>query len=290
MKRRDFAQNFWFALAIGATATVCAEVRHEADIRFLETPQRVLHLDLFVPEVDIPPPLVVFIHRGSWLGGNHKNSPFRWLADEGIALASISYRFSSETIFPAQIHDCKAAIRWLRAHAADYGYDPERIAVIGESAGATLALLLGVTTGVSELEGELGDHLGQSTAVRAIISYYGASDFILRARTQPQATNPPDSVVHRLLGTAPADNETQARLASPAHHVSETSAPLLVFHGTADKTVLFDQSERIADAYRENRVDVKLVPVEGGTHDGRTIRSDDTNATALGFLRQHLAK
>lgn len=290
MNRRFFAHCACATLALGAAAFARAEVRHEADIPYLETAERKLHLDLYVPETDKPSPLVVYIHGGAWIKGSHKNPPFRWLTDEGFAVASISYRFSNEAIFPAQIQDCKAAIRWLRAHATDFGYDPDRIAVIGTSAGATLALLLGVTTGVPELEGELGEHLDQPTAVRAMVSYFGASDFLLRARTQPQRTNPPDSVVHRLLGAAPNDNEPQARLASAAYHVSESSAPLLIFHGTADQTVLFDQSQRIADAYRENQANVKLVTVEGGTHEFSTIRSDDTDATLLEFLQLHLGK
>lgn len=265
-----------------------AEVQHSADIPFLETPERTLKLDLYVPKDISSPPLVVFIHGGSWLKGSHKQAPFRWLVDEGFAVASISYRFSTEAIFPAQIQDCKAAIRWLRANAPEYGYNAEKIAVIGVSAGAQLAMLLGATTDVPELEGKLGEHLDQSTQVSAVVSYFGASDFLLRARTQPQRTNLPGSVVYQLLGSAPADNEAQARLASAAYQVTQKSAPLLVFHGTADKTVLPDQSERIVKVYTELGQEVKFISIEGGSHALPSIVSDETNSELLRFLKSHL--
>src|SRR5262249_6673062 len=141
-----------------------------------------LQLDLFVPTGDKKPPLVVYIHGGSWLRGSRKKPPVHWLTEEGFALASISYRFSDRAVFPAQIHDVKAAVRWLRANQDKYGYDASRIGVCGTSAGGHLAVLLSTSGGVKELEGTIGGNLQQSSRVQAVVDWYGPADFILRSR------------------------------------------------------------------------------------------------------------
>ena len=122
-----------------------------------------------------------------------------WLPyKEGIAVASISYRFSQDAKFPAQIHDCKGAIRWLRAHADQYGYSADKIAVVGSSAGGMLAALLATSADLPELEGNVGGNLNYSSRVEAPVDFYGATDFILRSKTQPRNANNPGSVVHDL--------------------------------------------------------------------------------------------
>lgn len=276
--------------SVAVPTTVAAESSHakHEDVPFLETPERTLKLDLFVPQGVENPPLVVYIHGGSWRAGNHKNPPIRWLVDRGFAVASISYRFSTEAIFPAQIQDCMSAIRWLRAHGGEHGYDATRIGVVGTSAGGQLALLLGVNSASPEHRGTLGDHANESTEVAAVVSFHGASDFLLRAQTQPARTNPPDSVVHRLLGAAPGDDPEQARLASAAFHVHDGSAPLLMIHGTEDTTVLPDQSERMAEAYREGGRPVEFILVEGGKHNLGTVLNDETRAAINAFFDKHL--
>ena len=159
-----------------------------------------LALDMYLPEGVKNPPLVMWIHGGGWKSGSRNDCKIRWMTDHGFAIASISYRLTDQAIFPVQIHDCKAAVRWLRANRETYGYSTEKVAVAGSSAGGMLAALLGTSGGVLNLEGNVGNNLDQSSRVQAVIDFYGATDFVLRSKTQPNRANEPGSVVHRLLG------------------------------------------------------------------------------------------
>lgn len=258
---------------------------------FAKVGKRELKLDLDVPvagEGAEKPPLFVWIHGGGWRSGSKERSPLRVLAKDGYAVASISYRFSRDAIFPAQIHDCKAAIRWLRAHANEYGYDAEWVAVGGSSAGGHLALLVGISGGVKALEGDVGGHLGQSSTVQAIVDYYGPADFVLRGRTQPQRAYTTKSGSFALLGGVKHGKVDPAleKLASPTTHVDENDPPLLVFHGTKDGKVLIDQSERIVSLYDEHDLDATLVTLAGAGHGGAGF----FNGANLTRVRKFLAK
>lgn len=258
------------------------------DITFAQVGAVSLCLDLFVPESATRPPLIVFIHGGAWEAGSRKKCRMEWLVERGYALASVDYRLSGQARFPAQIHDCKAAVRWLRAHAERFGYDADRIAALGVSAGGHLAALLGVNSAVRELEGDVGSHLDVSSRVQAVVDYYGPTDFILRAQTQPERTEPPGSRGHKLLGCPVRDNEAIARLASPAWHVSADAAPLLIIHGTADTTVLLDQSQRLFDAYRGHKLDVQLHLVPGAAHGGPQYALPEHRRPVAEFLDSRL--
>ncbi|MCM2373815.1 alpha/beta hydrolase [Aporhodopirellula aestuarii] len=260
------------------------------DIVFAEVDGKPLTLNLYLPPSDTACPLVVWIHGGGWRGGS-KNSPrIRDVANNRFALASITYRFTNTATFPAQIHDCKAAIRWLRANASRYGYNADRIAVAGSSAGGHLALLLGTSGGVTELERTVGGNLETSSTVQAVIDYYGPSDFVLRGETQPERAYTDESGSFALLGGVDGkrlDIESE-KFASPTQYVSSDDPPLLVFHGTSDTTVLLDQSEQIAKRYSEIGLPVELVVIEHAGH-GSTIFFNDANLRkATRFLREHL--
>jgi acetyl esterase/lipase len=257
------------------------------DLRFAEIDGKTLLLNLYLPIHSPNPPLVVSIHGGGWRSGNRKAFP-PWLAQRGYAVASIDYRLSSTTVFPAQLFDCKGAIRWLRAHADNYGYDAKRIAVIGESAGGHLALLLGTTGDVKQLEGDVGGNLSQSSRVQAVVDFFGPADFLLRSKDQPQETEKPGGKVYQLLGKPVKGNEELAKLASPAFHVTKQDAPLLVFHGTADKTVLINQSRRICDAYKEMGLPVDFHVVEGAKHGGPEYDTPKCQDLIIKFLDRWL--
>jgi acetyl esterase/lipase len=269
---------------LGAEPTKLREYR---DIVFASTPERELVVDLFVPTDVANPPLAVYIHGGGWRSGTHKTVPVKWIADNGFALASIEYRRSQEAKFPAQIFDCKGAIRWLRANARQYGYDASRIAVVGTSAGGQLAALLGTTAGVGELEGDIGGNLDQDSSVQAIVDYFGATDFLLRAETQPQKTERPGSVAHDLFGGSVAEKPELARQASAAFFVSKDDPPLLTIHGSADPTVLINQSERIVAAYGEQDLDAALSVVPDATHSDARFFAGDVKRAVLDFLKKH---
>lgn len=240
------------------------------DLEFACVGHRKLLLDLYVPSLNPRPPLVVWIHGGGWRDGSKSKPPIRRIIEYGYALASISYRLTDEAIFPAQIHDCKAAIRWLRAHAVEYGYDASWIAAAGSSAGGHLALLLGTTASNNELEGTVGRHSDIPTDVHAIVDYYGPSDFILRAKTQADIVYTTQVGSFALLGGVDQGSVDPALeiLASPSTHVTHNSPPLLAFHGTSDQRVLLDQSQRIVELFQNHGVPSELVTVKGAGHGG----------------------
>jgi acetyl esterase/lipase len=259
------------------------------DIVYAEVDDKFLELDLYVPQYVEEPPLFVWIHGGGWREGDKGQFPFRWLAERhGYAVASINYRLSSETIFPAQMHDCKAAIRWLRANSSTYGYSVEKIAVAGDSAGGMLAALVGTSGNVEALEGSVGEHLNESSHVDAVIDFFGATDFILRSETQPSRANEPGSVVYDLLGGGADEKVELARLASAVTHVSEDDPPLLVIHGDSDDIVLMDQSEAIAKAYDAMGLEIDFVVIQGAGHGGPAFfENPELDQIILNFLDEH---
>lgn len=277
------------ATAFHVQSLSAGDARRVDDLEFASVDGLSLKLDLHLPPRE-DPPLVVWIHGGGWRNGSRKNCPVSWLTEHGYAVASISYRLTDQAVFPAQIHDCKAAVRWLRAHADCFGYSTDRIAVAGSSAGGHLAALLGTTGNVAVLEGSIGSHLDQSSRVDAIVDYYGATDFLQRTRTQPHKTIQEGSVVHRLLG-GPADQKADlARLASSAFHVTPDDPPLLIFHGRKDRTVLIGQSERIARAYRDAKLPVSLQVLDDSGHGGNEFFQGDQRTRLVAFLDQHLRR
>ncbi|HYR58898.1 MAG TPA: alpha/beta hydrolase, partial [Chthoniobacteraceae bacterium] len=139
------------------------------DVEFAKIGDLSLKLDVYRPE-KARPPLIVYVHGGAWRGGSKKEMPLGALVKEGYAVASVDYRLSTEAQFPAQVHDIKAAIRFLRAQQAQLGIDAARIVIAGSSAGGHLAALVGVTNGHKELEGAVGGHLDQSSDVQGIVS------------------------------------------------------------------------------------------------------------------------
>ena len=282
-----FTLFFLCVLLFSASAKSTSAATVIEDIQFAEIDGHKLLLDLHMPD-ESRPPLVVYIHGGGWKGGSRKSCHVKGLADHGFAVASISYRLTDQAIFPAQIHDCKGAIRWLRANADRLGYSVDRLVVTGSSAGGHLSALLGTSGGVKELEGEVGGNLEYSSRVDAVIDFYGPTDFILRSRTQPHRANEVGSVVYRLLGGG-ADTETKlASLASPVTHVTADDPPFLVFHGDQDKTVLLDQSERIADVYRKAGLPLTLRVLEGAGHGGKSFYTGQPQKETIEFLESHL--
>jgi acetyl esterase/lipase len=263
------------------------EVKIQADIVFAEVDGVPLLLDLHLPVGKEQPPLVMFIHGGGWKNGDRKRCKLAWAAAHGYAIASVEYRLSHEALFPAQIHDCKGALRWLRAHQEQYGYDARNVAVAGTSAGGHLAALMGTSGGVNDLEGTTANHADHSSRVQAVIDYYGPTDFLLRSKNQPVKTEDATGSVFQLLGGPARQNQNLARRASPAHYVSDDDPPLLIVHGDNDKTVYLTQSERLKDLYRDQKLDVHL-HVEAGKGHGWSTPTELEKEVVLGFLKKHL--
>ncbi len=240
-------------------------------------------LDLYLPSTGTNLPLIVWIHGGGWLEGSKEKPPGLGFLKHGFAMASINYRFSQDAIFPAQLIDCKAAIRWLRAHALENGIDPGRIGVWGASAGGHLVALLGTTGDVKEFD--QGENLGVSSRVQAVCDWFGPTDFT-------QMTNYPSDIKHdapdspeaRLIGGPISKNIEKAERANPIHYITKDDPPFLIMHGDKDPAVPLEQSQLLADALQKAGVPVTFHVVPGGGHGGDEFRTQGIREQLYDFL------
>lgn len=229
-------------------------------------------LDLYLPPQDPskrPAKLIVYIHGGGWAGGDKSDLTLEMSHYPRWAFASINYRLSSEAIFPAQIYDCKAAIRWLRAHAKQYKYDPDHIAVWGTSAGGNLAALLGTTGGDKQYEGNEGD-TSVSSKVQAVCDWCGPTDLVAMGREAGPDNllklHDKDGVVAKYLGGLPEERRALADMANPCLQAQPGDPPFLLMHGDADTLVPVQQSDDLYKALQEVGVQSQLITIPGGTH------------------------
>ncbi|MEI6666836.1 MAG: alpha/beta hydrolase [Acidobacteriota bacterium] len=245
-------------------------------------------LDLYLPDRPARAPLVVWLHGGEFRRGDKRDHVPMWLLDAGYAVASVNYRLSGEAVFPTQLEDCRAAVRWLRARAAVYRIDPARIAVWGESAGGHLAALVGTTAAAPGFDA--GGTPGISSAVLAVVDFFGPTDFLqMDAHRRPgdlahDAPDSPESLV--IGGPIQAHPEAVAR-ANPITYVSPGAPPFLIVHGDADPLVPHHQSQLLADALRTCGVPVTFHTVKGGGH-GR-FADPEVRRLVEGFFAQAFA-
>jgi acetyl esterase/lipase len=244
------------------------------NIEYASVAGKSLLMDLYLPEkIDKPVPVILYVHGGGWTGGDkHEGFILAPMAGHGYAIASINYRFSNEAIYPAQINDCKAAVRWLRAHANFYSLDPSHVGAAGASAGGHLVALLGTTGDVKELEGDEGN-LDQSSRVQAVCDFFGPTDFCKITEEFKKSgvqsaidADAPDSPGSRLIGAPIQEAKDKAARANPIAFVSKDSAPTLIMHGDKDNLVPLAQSEIFRDALQQAGVEVKLEVIKGAGH------------------------
>lgn len=254
------------------------------NLQYAEVDGKPLLLDLYLPEKPEGSPLVIWVHGGGWKGGSKQNCFVKWLSNFGYTVASINYRLVDIAKWPAQLHDCKGAIRWLRANAQTYGYNPDCVIAAGASAGGHLVALLGTTGDSEELEGNVGGNSEQSSRVQAVVDYYGATDFLLRSRTQSWKVNKPESVVYNLLGGPANQLVDKAKQASAKFHVTPDDAPLLVFHGGKDTTVLMNQTDAIEEAYKKHNLPVTVYRLKDAGHGGFVFYSAENAKHLCEFL------
>lgn len=237
---------------------------------------RDLYLDVLRPDVPLlpPRPAVLWVHGGGWREGSRSPSPSWMLAERGFVTASTSYRFSEVAAFPAQIHDVKAAIRFLRANAGLFGIDPERIGIWGGSAGGHLAALAAVSEGVSGLEGE-GGNANESSAVQAAVAISPPTDFLVdwwQDSAYPEHEVVTD-VVAGLFGDEPDERRDLARLASPMHLAHGGVPPVLVVHGTLDDMVPISQGRRLVESLTAHGVEASLLELPQDDHSVQSVFS-----------------
>ncbi len=262
------------------------------DIPYAGTDNPRQRLDLFLPakrSSDKPLPVIVFIHGGGWKAGDKASGAgqlSRFVQSGDYAGVSAGYRLTNEAGWPAQIHDCKAAIRWIRGHAGQHGLDADKIGVWGSSAGGHLASMLGTSGDVKELEGALGSCTESSSRVSCVVNYFGPENFITmvdKPSTIDRTT--PDYPEAVLIGGRVQDKPDAARAASPITYVTKDDPPFLTAHGTKDPLVPYEQAVELDAAMKKAGASHLLIEMTGGGHG---FRSSDLDARVKQFFDLHL--
>jgi len=265
-------------------------VKLTRDITYATVDGIELKLDVYEPKErgDEAMPILVFIHGGGWRTGD-KLGGARFMpavVNAGYIGFSINYRLTDVAKFPAQIHDCKSAIRWIRKNAKKFGADPNRIGVFGTSAGGHLSALLGTSGGIKALEGNIGV-TGVPSDVQAVCDWFGPADLTAITRN----TFDPNNAVPKLLGGYPEEKPELARLASPISFVDANDPPFLIIHGTEDPLVPIEQSRQLYRKLKNAGVPAELIEVPGGKH-GNFLRfgqeSRNLIAKMIEFFDRHL--
>lgn len=247
-------------------------------------------LDLAMPKEGKGPfPLVICVHGGAWRAGNRKQTStlMKQFAQRGFVSATISYRLVGVAKFPAQIEDCKAAVRFLRARAKKYRINPDKVGAIGFSAGGHLVSLMGVADGKAKLEGD-GGNADQSSRVQAVVSFFGPTDFINKSWSEQVEK----LLLVPFLGGSYKDAKKTYVKASPLTYVSKDDPPHLFFHGDKDTLVGIHHSKDMAAALKKIDVPAEVVVMEGVGH-GLPSDSKKREAVieqAIGFFTKKLAK
>ena len=268
------------------SASAADSARHLNDIVYAQVGGHAMALDLHLPGGTAKPPLVVYLHGGAWRAGSKSDYP-AFLVEGGYAVASVEFRQSTEAPFPANVHDIKAAIRFLRAKAGEYGYRTDRIAIAGSSSGAHLAAVVATTNGHAALEGNEGDHLQASSAVQALVSWFGASNLTtILAQSTPFGLSVREPALQLLLGDLPDKVPELAKLASPAMHVDARDPPAILLHGDQDPQMPVNQTLELEAAYRRSGVAVEMMIVDGAKHGGDAFYTGDAAERVMAFLKR----
>ncbi len=255
------------------------------DIVFATVGESHLTLDIYRPKGEAKNGLIVWIHGGAWRSGSKDKVPILGLVDKGWALASVNYRLSGEAKFPAQSHDIKGAIRFLRANQKEYGLRANRVFVVGASAGGHLAAQVGVTNGHSRLEGSVGGNELVSSDIQGIVSLYGASNLTtILSQSTPHGLSVRVPALDLFIGGQPDDLVDEARLASPVFHVDREDPPLLMIHGDQDPQMPINQSIELLGKFHEFDLDVTFIPLHGAKHGGESFYDTDRIEIMSQFL------
>jgi acetyl esterase/lipase len=278
-------------LAVGSLPLSAAEltvpegVAFERGVEYANPDNQHLQVDLARPkEGDGPFPAVVCIHGGGFRAGTRESLDklCLTLAQRGYVAITVTYRLAPAYPFPAAVHDCKAAVRWLRANAAKYHVDPARLGVTGGSAGGHLAQFLGVTAGVKEFEGE--GNLDQSSAVTCVVNNYGPSDFTKSYDKSVDAAE----VLPLFFGGNLETKRREHIVGSPLYWITPNAAPTLCIHGTEDKYVAYEQATWLVDRLKASAVEAELLTIEGAGHGFKGADAQKAEAALLEFFDKHL--
>lgn len=273
--------------------------------KFLDVPyahdSKRQRFDLYLPdEGEGPFPLLLHIHGGAFEMGDKRDDhmdAYLTGIKRGWAVASIEYRLSGEAVFPAAVLDCREAVRYIRAHAQEFCVDPEKIAVIGGSAGGNLAAMLGMNVPNGSFLGEEGRQLAASPFVQAAVDQFGPVSFgtmAAQAGANGVTMVPPDPAMmpeSRYLGVSIAEAPAQLlEQSGPAYWAGECMAPMLVQHGTQDHLVPFEQSAELVRVLGEKGLGgrVEFVPIEGADHEDPAFTAPENLDLVFAFLEKHI--
>jgi len=254
-------------------------------------------LDLYLPEQpsDKPLPLVIWIHGGGWEAGSKDGCYFQFLVGQGYAAASIEYRFSQKALFPAQIQDCQAAIRWLRSNSKKYNIDPKHFGVGGDSAGGHLSALVG-TAGGKKAFAPIGGNEGESDRVQAVVDFYGPADFnAVMSQAAADKTKSAFNFNHgdpysKLIGVDLGADTAKGDAVSPVHYVGRDSPPFLILHGSVDNLVPFAQSVELQDDLHKVGVEAILQRFPNSGHGGPAFNLPAVHQLIKDFFDKYLKR
>lgn len=241
-----------------------SKIRVEKDLVYGKGGAQNLMLDLALPgDGKGPFPCIVCVHGGGWRGGKRQDMGLvtKFLAEKGFVAATVSYRLTPKDQFPAQIHDCKAAVRWLRANADKYQINKDRFGAVGASAGGHLVCLMGTADADAKLEGN-GGNLEQSSQVQAVVSYFGPTDFTVKTWTKEVE----DFFLVPFLGGSFEEKKELYCKCSPIEYVKRSNPPFLFFHGDKDTLVGIENSHKLAKKLTEAGVAAEVVTMPGEGH------------------------
>jgi acetyl esterase/lipase len=257
-------------------------------------------LNLYIPTSGAGPfPVVINIHGGGFKFGDKgmlSEITGKALLNAGYAVASIDYRLSGEAQFPGAVQDAKAVVRFLRANAAKYNLNPDKMAVFGQSAGGNIAAMVGVTGNISDYDDASLGNTGVSSAVQAVIDQYGPTDFLqmdAQAKAQgcaaaDQKHNDASSFESAYIGTAIQTVPDQVKKSNPIPYISKDTPPFLIQKGDQDCTVPIESTKMLADALSAANLDVTYTSLAGAGHGGDQFETDENVKLVIGFLDKHL--
>ncbi len=288
-----------FLFILICSYTVCQELPEPTwkDLNYAGD-QKIYHMmDIYLPSsTSNKSPLIITIYGSAFKSNNSKaagkikNTLIQPLIDSGFAVASINHRSSFDAVFPAQIHDVKAALRFIRGNAKKYKIDPSFIGITGSSSGGHLASMAGTTSHNEKMEGNVGNFMQFESHVDAVVDWFGPTDFLLMdicgSKIVHDDVNSPES---RLIGGAIQENKEKARAANPISYISPKTPPFLIIHGMIDLTVPYCQSKVFKIALDSQKIKNELISVKDGGH-GKNVFKKEFQDKMISFFKNEFNK